>query len=264
MKNIIDTLPYYEKKDFELYQADSLELLKKIPDNSIDFIFADPPYFLSNNGITCSGGKMASVNKGDWDKAENQEYVHKFNKSWLNESQRILKKNGSIMISGTYHNIYSIGFALQELDFKILNNITWFKSNPSPNLACRTFTHSTETILWASKNKKSKHFFNYKLMKTINNNKQMRDVWEFPAINKKEKKFGSHPTQKPIKLMERIILAATYEGSLCLDPFNGSGTTGIACKKNKRRYIGIDISSDFLDITINRFEEVDAQITLDI
>jgi site-specific DNA-methyltransferase (adenine-specific) len=248
--------PYYTVTDFSLYLGDCLSLLKRIPDNSINVIFADPPYFLSGGGVTCSGGKMVSVNKASWDTQMHIQEIHSFNKDWLSECQRILKKNGTIWITGTFHNIYSVGLGLQELGYKILNNITWYKSNPPPNLSCRYFTHSTETILWASKNKKSKHYFNYAFMKELNNGKQMRDVWEFPVINKKEKIHGNHPTQKPKKLLERIIVASSEEGDVILDPFNGSGTTGIAANELKRKYIGIDITAEYLDITIKRFKNI--------
>lgn len=247
---------YYSDKDFLLFLGDCKSILADIPANSFDMIFADPPYFLSSGGITCSGGKMVSVNKASWDTAMRIEEIHKFNREWLEKCQRVLKPNGTIWISGTYHNIYSIGMALQELGYKILNNVTWFKTNPPPNLSCRYFTHSSETILWASKTKKAKHYFNYILMREINGGKQMRDIWELPIINKKEKIHGKHPTQKPKKLLERIILASTEEGDLILDPFNGSGTTGIVAKELERKYVGIDITSDYLDLTIKRYEDV--------
>ena len=169
--------------------------------------------------------------------------------------KRVLKDSGSIWISGTMHNIYSIGLALEEEGFKIINNITWKKTNPPPNISCRTFTHSTETILWAKKDiKKAKHTFNYKLMKSLNNDKQMKDVWETSLTKPSEKKYGKHPTQKPLELLRRIILASTNENEVILDPFNGSGTTGIACKELNRKYIGIDNVKDYLDLTIKRFE----------
>lgn len=247
---------HYKDDSFTLLLGDCISILKDIPDDTFDMIFADPPYFLSNNGITCSGGKMVSVNKGDWDMGKNVEQMHNFNYAWLSECKRVLKLNGTIWISGTFHNIYSIGLALQQLEYKLLNNITWYKKNAPPNLACRYFTHSTETILWAKKDKKSKHYFDYKLMKEINGGKQMRDVWEIPAINKKEKKHGAFPTQKPLALLERIILASTKEGDSILDPFNGSGSTGIASVKLKRNYTGIDNVSDYLDLTIRRYNEI--------
>lgn len=247
---------YFSGENFLLYLGDCRAILKKFPENSFNMIFADPPYFLSDGGITCSCGKMVSVNKASWDSAMQIEEIHKFNLEWLRECQRVLKPDGTIWISGTFHNIYSIGLALEILGYKILNNVTWFKTNSPPNLSCRYFTHSTETILWAGKNKKSRHFYNYNLMKELNHGKQMRDVWEFPIINKSEKKHGNHPTQKPKKLLERIILSSTQSGDFILDPFNGSGTTGIVAKEKERNYIGIDIMSEYLDITTARYQDI--------
>ena len=247
---------YYEKDNFKLILGDSLLLLKELEPQSIDMIFADPPYFLSGNGITCRAGKMVSVKKGEWDEKISIKEKHSFNKKWIRLCLRALKDNGTIWISGTIHNIYSIGMALEEEGFKIINNITWKKLNPPPNISCRTFVHSTETILWAKKDiKNGKHKFNYDLMKKLNNGKQMKDVWETSLTKPSEKKCGKHPTQKPIALLEKIILASTDEGDLILDPFNGSGTTGIVANRLKRRYIGIDKKQEYLDLTIRRKEE---------
>lgn len=215
-----------------------------------------PPYFLSNGGITCHAGKMVSVNKGKWDKSKGVEEDHKFNLEWLKACQRVLKPNGTIWVSGTTHIIYSIGFAMQELGFKILNDIVWYKRNAPPNLSCRYFTHSTEIVLWAAKNKKSKHYFNYPLMKSINKGKQMRNVWEMPAPRREEKKFGKHPTQKPLELLDRIILSSSKEGDLVLDPFCGSSTTGVAAVSLQRKYVGIDTEDDYLELSRKRLEEV--------
>lgn len=216
-------------------------------------VFADPPYFLSNNGISCSGGKMVSVNKGEWDKISTLEEKHEFNRQWIRLCKRVLKSDGTIWISGTLHNIYSIGMALEQEGFKIINNITWQKTNPPPNLACKCFTHSTETVLWAQKaDENSKHFFNYKLMKEMNNGKQMKDVWTGSLTPPSEKKFGKHPTQKPVYLLERIILASTHEHDIVLDPFCGSSTTGVACKKLNRNYIGIDNNNEYLCLSKER------------
>ena len=235
---------YFQENDFKLINGDSVKVLKKFEAKSIDTIFADPPYFLSNNGITCKGGKMVSVNKGNW-------------KKWIAECYRVLKDDGTIWISGTLHNIYSIGMALEESGFKIINNITWQKTNPPPNLACKTFTHSTETILWARKDlSKVKYTFNYDLMKKLNDNKQMKDVWTTSLTKPFEKKQGKHPTQKPLELLERIILASTNEEDLILDPFCGSSTTGIAANKLNRKYIGIDNSKGYLDLSIRRYKEI--------
>lgn len=248
---------YFEDSSFKLIQDDTLKALKQIENKTFDMIFADPPYFLSNDGITCSGGKMVSVNKGNWDKTLSIKEKHEFNRSWIKECYRVLKDNGTIWISGTLHNIYSIGMALEEEGFKILNNITWQKTNPPPNLACKTFTHSTETILWARKDlSKVKYKFNYALMKELNDNKQMKDVWTTSLTKLSEKKQGKHPTQKPLEILERIILASTNENDLILDPFCGSSTTGIAATKLNRKYIGIDKEKEYLDLSIRRYQEI--------
>lgn len=246
---------FYKNKMSKLFLGDSFEELKKMKSNSVDMIFADPPYFLSGDGITCKNGKMVSVKKGEWDTAKTLKEKHLFNKRWLKLCKRVLKDDGTIWISGTYHNIYSIGMALEELDYKILNNISWFKPNAAPNLSCRYFTHSTETILWAKKNlKKASHYFDYELMKTLNENKQMRDVWTIPTTPKKEKMFGKHPTQKPEKLLERIILASTKTGDTILDPFTGSSTTGVVAKRLQRKFIGIDNNQEYLELSVARLE----------
>ena len=248
---------YFEDKKFKLIKDDTFKALKKFQEKSFDMIFEDPPYFLSNNGITCNSGKMVSVNKGEWDKSLDVESKHSFNRKWINECYRVLKDDGTIWISGTLHNIYSIGMALEEEEFKIINNITWQKTNPPPNLACKAFTHSTETIIWARKNlKKSKYTFNYNLMKELNDNKQMKDVWSTSLTKPSEKKCGKHPTQKPLKILERIILASTNENDIILDPFCGSSTTGIAATKLNRKFIGIDNEKEYLDLSIRRFQEM--------
>ncbi len=256
MKNKI----FYDNDGFSLINDDCVKALSRVEPNSIDMIFADPPYFLSSGGISCHSGKQISVNKGDWDKTISLEEKIKFNRKWIKKCRKALKDNGTIWISGTFHNIYTIGVALELEGFSIINNITWQKPNPAPNLACRCFTNSTETILWARKQlankKRGKHTFNYDLMKSINNGKQMKDVWLLPLPKKSEKKYGKHPTQKPESVLERIILASTNEDDLVLDPFNGSGTTGVVAYKLGRKYIGIDTSADYLSITIKRFEEV--------
>ena len=250
-----------ENGSFSLINGDTFKVLKKIEDKTFDIIFADPPYFLSNNGITCSGGKMISVNKGDWDKSLTLKEKHTFNKRWIKECYRILKDTGTIWISGTLHNIYSIGMALEESGFKILNNITWQKTNPPPNLACKTFTHSTETILWARKDLKNvKYTFNYDAMKQMNGNKQMKDVWTTSLTKPSEKKQGKHPTQKPLEILDKIILASTKEHDLILDPFCGSSTTGISAVKLGRKYIGIDNKKEYLDLSIRRYEELKEDI----
>jgi site-specific DNA-methyltransferase (adenine-specific) len=248
---------YYhsEKHSIKLFCGDCLQLLPQFPRNSVDMIFADPPYFLSNGGITCHAGRMVSVNKGKWDVSQGIEKNHEFNLAWLSECQQVLTKNGVIWVSGTSHVIFSVGFAMQQLGFKILNDIIWFKPNASPNLSCRYFTHSTETVIWAAKNQKSRHTFNYELMKQLGNGKQMRNLWEITPPQPKEKAHGKHPTQKPLKLLERILLASTNEEDVVLDPFNGSGSTGVAALRLGRKYLGIETSEEYLDLTVLRLDD---------
>lgn len=242
-----------------LYDANCLEmmdiLIGKYPRGRFDMIFADPPYFLSNGGITCHAGKMVKVDKGKWDKSNGPEVNHEFNMAWLSRCQRLLNPNGTIWVSGTQHIIFSIGYAMQQLGMKILNDISWEKPNPPPNLSCRYFTHSTETIIWAAKSDKSKHCFNYDKTREMNNGKQMKTVWTIPAPNGEEKEFGKHPTQKPVALLERIILASTNEGDLILDPFSGSSTTGVAAIKQNRRFVGIELEPEFLSLSLKRLEQ---------
>ncbi len=248
---------YFEKDGVKLLQGDCLELIPKLKKESVTTIFADPPYNLSNGGITCKAGKMVSVNKGDWDKSNGLEEDYKFTYEWIKRCKEILKPNGTIWISGTPHNIYQVGYALQSLGFHILNEITWFKPNAPPNLACRCFAHAHETIIWAKKSKKAKHKFNYQLMKKwsdkiSNSGKQMRSVWNIPLTPRYEKKHGKHPTQKPEELLRRIIASSSDEGDLILDPFNGSGTTGAVAHKLGRKYIGIEMDDKFLELTKKR------------
>ena len=254
--------PYYQSKDFafNLLHGDCIELIPNF-EFKFDMIFADPPYFLSNDGLTIVNGKPVSVNKGEWDRSYGYDFVNDFNYNWLKEIRSKLKENGTIWISGTFHNIFSIAQMLTELDFKILNVVTWVKTNPPPNLACRCFTHSTEIIIWARKNKKVSHYYNYELMKQINGGKQMKDVWNLPAIAPWEKKCGKHPTQKPLSLLSRIILASTQQKEWILDPFTGSSTTGIAANLLNRRFWGIDKAAYFLEISKKRKEEIENQIT---
>lgn len=232
-----------------------MELLRQAKPEMFDLIFADPPYFLSNNGITCQAGKMVSVNKGDWDKASTPEEMHSFNMTWLGECRRLLKPNGTLWVTGTAHNIYSVGYALQTLGYKILNDIAWYKVNPPPNLSCRYFTHATETILWARREQKARHTFNYEEMKRENNGKQMQSLWHIKPPAPREKRYTKHPTQKPEALLERIITASSTTGDLILDPFCGSGTTGVACARLGRRFVGFDLDENYLTIASKRIED---------
>ncbi len=255
--------PYFKEKDFTLFLGDAIEVLNQFESTIFDLIFADPPYFLSNDGITCQSGKMVSVNKGNWDKSKGFEADNEFTESWLKACRRVLNENGSIWISGTLHIIYKIGYLLEKNEFDIINDLIWFKPNAPPNLSCKYFTHSHEIVLWARKSKESAHTFNYEKMKNWDNKKdmlknkekQMRSVWSIPLLPKSEKEYGKHPTQKPIELLNRIISASSKEGDLVLDPFVGSGTTGIVCSVLNRKFIGIDTNKEYLDLTIKRFKD---------
>ena len=249
---------YYKSgnRDFTLLEGDCIKLLTQFK-FKFDMIFADPPYFLSNDGISIQSGKIVSVNKGDWDKGGTVESVNRFNLQWIGVCKDKLKDNGTIWISGTYHNIFSVANALQQSGFRILNVITWAKTNPPPNISCRFFTYSTEFVIWARKYKNKPHYYNYELMKLINGGKQMTDVWHLPAIARWEKSCGKHPTQKPLSLLVRIILASTEPGSWILDPFAGSSTTGIAASLTGRRFLGIEQDKSFLTLSKARREEID-------
>lgn len=250
-------IPYYRSNDrnFTLLKGDCIKMLNSF-EFKFDMIFADPPYHLSNGGISVQSGKMVCVDKGEWDKSQGMLADYAFDKEWLTACRNKLKDNGTIWISGTYHNIFSIARCLTELGFKILNCITWVKTNPPPNLSCRYFTHSAEYILWARKSEKTPHFYNYELMKEINGGTQMRDVWNLPAIAKWEKSCGKHPTQKPLCVLSRIIQASTERGAWILDPFTGSSTTGIAANLLGRRFLGIDQVEEYLNISKARKEEI--------
>ena len=309
-----------------IYHANSLELLDaiatKYPDGRFDMIFADPPYFLSNGGITCHAGRMVKVDKGHWDKSRGPELNHEFNLEWLRRCQRVLKPNGTIWVSGTHHVIFSIGYALQQLGYKILNDIAWEKPNPPPNLSCRYFTHSTETVLWAAKNEQSKHIFNYQEMRKVTG-KQMKTVWRkeelgstghwtassdspnemeklhatnlnaqssniaasvlfggsppgagdspappniwtMTAPGSNEKEHGKHPTQKPVALVERCVLASTHEGDLVLDPFLGGGTTAVASVRLKRGCVGIEWDEAHARLAVQRIKSEGKQRERDL
>jgi len=249
---------YYRSpnQDFILVKGDTFQILPQF-DFKFDMIFADPPYFLSNGGFSIQSGKKVSVNKGSWDKSHGFATDNEFHQRWIGLCRDKLKDNGTIWISGTYHNIFAVARALTELQYKILNVITWEKTNPPPNLSCRYFTHSTEFIVWARKSKRVPHYYNYELMKAINGGRQMRDVWRMPAIARWEKSCGKHPTQKPLRLLVRLILASTQRGAWILDPFAGAGTTGIAASLTGRRFLGIEQAREFAKIAKLRREEIE-------
>jgi site-specific DNA-methyltransferase (adenine-specific) len=246
--------PYFESPDrrFRLYQGDCLDLLPRMPEAVFDLVFADPPYFLSNDGITCHAGRMVSVNKGKWDRSLGFRGNYEFTKRWLAACQRVMKPNATIWVSGTSHIIHLVGCAMDELGFKILNDITWVKPNPPPNLSCRYFTHATETIIWAGRDRKTRHTFNYALMKRLNGGKQMKSVWTIDAPGRDEKVFGKHPTQKPLALLERIVAVSSSPCEWVLDPFAGSRTTGIAAARLGRASTGLDAQAEFLELAALR------------
>ena len=259
----IKNKPHFSEDNFVLYKGDSLELLAQLPAGCVDMIFADPPYNLSNGGFTVHAGKMVSVNKGDWDKSKGFKNDYEFHYKWMEACKRVLKSNGTLWVSGTYHSIYQCGHALQALEYKILNDIAWYKPNASPNLSCRYFTASHETLIWARKNQKGKHPFNYKEMKDgewledfmKKPGKQMRSVWALSTPKPWEKKFGKHPTQKPHDLLRRVVLASTKMGDVVLDPFTGSSPTGLAAIQYGRKFVGIDLEKEYLDLSKKRFQD---------
>jgi len=256
--------PYFEKPGFTLIKGDCLDVLKKYPDDCFDMVFADPPYHLSNGGFTVHAGKMVSVNKGKWDESKGLEEDFQFDLAWITECRRILKPNGTIWISGTYHSIFACGYALQLSGYKILNDISWYKPNAAPNLSGRYFTASHETLIWARKEQKGKHTFNYKKMRIgewngdflKNPGKQMRSVWAINTPRPYEKEFGKHPTQKPISLLKRIVIASTNKGDLVLDPFTGSSTTGLVAVALGRNFVGIDTEKQYLELSKKRFSKL--------
>ena len=255
-----DPFPYHRSSPYQVIQGDCLQILDQLPAAIADVAFADPPYFLSNGGMTCKSGGRAKVDKGKWDQSQGLHENHAFHHQWLSKCQRALKPDGTIWVTATQHTLFSIGFALQELGYKILNLITWEKPNPPPNLSCRYFTHSTELIIWAAKSAKSKHRFNYQTMKNQNGGKQMKTVWTIPAPSRVEKKFGKHPTQKPVALVRRCLDASCGRDSLVLAPFMGVGTTGVACVSTQNRFIGIELDTEYVRVARERIGLSDVEV----
>lgn len=241
-----------------LYHGNCHELMEPLvaayPDGLFDMVFADPPYFLSNGGSTCQGGRRVLVNKGGWDRSGGWRTDHAFHLRWLHGCRQLLKPNGTLWVTGTYHSIHSVGFALQKLGFRLLNEIAWEKPNPPPNLSCRCFTHSTETLLWAARSSESVHRYNDDLMRGLNGGRPMQTVWRLAGPASGERAFGEHPTQKPLALVQRCVLAATQPGDLVFDPFLGSGTTAVACVRTGRKCTGIEARTGFALIAKARVE----------
>jgi site-specific DNA-methyltransferase (adenine-specific) len=240
-----------------LHHVDCLAFMASLPADSIDCIWTDPPYLLSNDGITCVGGRMVKVNKGEWDRSRGVDLDHEFNRTWLAACHRVLKPAGALWVSGTLHVYLSVGMAMQQLGFRILNDIVWEKPAPPPNLGCRCFTHSTEMLLWATKARKGgkdRHKFNYEAMKEENAGKQMKSVWRLSTPGEDEKTFGKHPTQKPIALIARCLRATTDPGDVVFDPFAGSGSTGVAALTLDRQFIGCEQDEAYAALAARRLD----------
>ena len=244
---------FYTNTNFCLYQGDCNEVLQNIS-GKVDMIFVDPPYFLSK--ISIPHGKRKDAYKGEWDLARSLDDINDFNRTWLSRCRNLLTEKGTIWVSGTYHNIFSVATCMQELGYKILNVIVWHKNDVVRLTTDLRFNFEAEYIIWARKNEDVPHFFNYELMRTMNGGRFMPDVWSLPAVAPWEKKCGKHPTQKPLRLLYRIILACTHEGDTILDPFAGSCTTGVAAHLLGRKFIGIDMSEEYLQLGTRRLEEI--------
>jgi len=230
--------------EIKLYNGDSFEILKDLQSKSVNMIFADPPYNLSGeNYLACKSGKLVKCDKGSWDHIDD---INEFNKRWIEQCVRVLKDDGTIWISGTLHNHPSVGVILKLLNLWIINDIIWFKPNAAPLMQKNRFVPSTELIWLAGKSKK--YYFNYEMAKQLGNGKQMRNLWEIPA----ERHKTLHPTEKPERLLERIILTGSKEGDTILDPFMGSGTTGVVAKRFNRNFIGIEIDKKYFEIAKER------------
>lgn len=247
----------YRKNNFVLYQGDCNEVISQL-NESVDMIFADPPYFLSTGkGTVKIGQRYVNFDKGDWDRVRSKDEVYEFNYKWLSLCREKLKDDGTIWVCGTYHNIYEVANCLKDLGFKILNMIVWQKSDPPMTLTDQRFNFSAEYIIWARKCEKVPHYFNCQLMEAMNNGVRMSDVWKLPAPGTWEKTCGKHPTQKPLRLLYRIILASTRPDATILDPFAGSCTTGIAANLLGRKFIGIEKDTGFNELGRRRREEIE-------
>jgi site-specific DNA-methyltransferase (adenine-specific) len=260
-------IPAWQSSDRQsvLYQTDLFALAEQLEPESIDCIWTDPPYFLSNGGMTCVSGRWAPVNKGRWDKSQGLTVDHEFNRRWLALCYRLLTPAGTIWVSGTAHVYFSVGMALLESGFRLLNDIVWEKPNPPPNLGCRCFTHATELVLWATKavkGQKPAYTFNYGAMRKANNGKQMKNVWRMGSPGRIEKTFGKHPTQKPVELIQRCLEASTNPGDLVFDPFAGSASTGVAALGLGRRFTGCELDEKFAQIAALRLADAEQSLAV--
>jgi site-specific DNA-methyltransferase (adenine-specific) len=233
-----------------VYRTDSMELMSLMPPASVDVIFADPPYRLSGGSVTVKSGRLVPVDKGEWDRPMGLAKDHEFNLRWLRAARRVLKPDGTLWVTGTHHIIFSLGFALRSLGFKIINSLVWEKPDPPPNALHAAFTHAHETLLWATKGKG--YTFNYDLINTLDPQAQISSVWRIPAVPKRERLQGYHPTQKPLRLIRRALVASTREGELVFDPFCGSGTTGVAAKELGRFFVGAELEEEFCELAARR------------
>lgn len=256
-------LPYHQSEYFTLYQGDSLSLINGLEDNSIDVVFADPPYFLSSGRKMDIAGRKVYFEKGSWDRMRSTQEIDAFNEKWIKAVRQKMKEEGTIWISGTFHNIFSVERLLVNNGFKIINLVSWQKSNPHEIVDGQHLTFSTEILVWARKSLHGRHCYNHELMMQLNGGKVLTDVWKIPTSGTWERTCGYHPTQKPLRLLYRIILASTHEGDTILDPFAGSCTTGIAANLLGRKFIGIDQSKDFLDLGIRRKQEISDPVMAD-
>lgn len=256
-------IPYFDSNDFCIYSGDSLTLINQLDDNSLDLVFADPPYFLSSGRKMDIAGRNVSFEKGVWDRCRSVEEIDNFNLQWIRAVRSKMKQNATIWISGTFHNIFSVERILVDNGFKIINLVSWQKSNPHEIVDGQHLTFSTEILVWARKSLHGRHCYNHELMTQLNGGKPLTDVWKIPTPSSWERKCGKHPTQKPLRLLYKIILASTHTGDTILDPFAGSCTTGIAANLLGRKFIGIDQSVDYLSYGIRRKQEIEDPIVAD-
>jgi site-specific DNA-methyltransferase (adenine-specific) len=235
-----------------VYLADCVELMRLMPAACVNVLFTDPPYRLSGGGVTVKSGRVTSVDKGEWNRSMGFQKDHEWNARWLREARRVLKPDGTLWVSGTHHVVFSLGFALQSLYFRIINQIAWVKPDPPPNAMHTAFTHAHETLLRASKGKGARHTFNYDLINSPDPTVQVSSIWRIPTVPRREKLQGYHPTQKPLRLIRRALLASTKEGDLVFDPFCGSGTTAVAAKELNRTFVGTELEEEFAGLATRR------------